>query len=370
MEKSSRKRKMLEDRMAVHRARSDVGFLVGAQIAEFGTDHSPIVPPDIFNDGKDLISTGDTIAERREFHDKKLATLMSSNGTTYRTGRRHYVSGLLYQKIEGNFHILDPPPTGVSIDVHLLDKDGKKSGLTTVIRTRLGASNARDSRYLTTLSSLSDVITATGKGKCRIQDGGPSPLGDMHVFGITEGNNCVRKYCILNDSTVAKAVVDMVRGIKKFCGSFFRKDFADIKAHTEGCFHPAMGGSSGVSNVMVTSQDLGNECHVDCNDASRSVIIWHCRNNLGDKKPGNWYFLMPNVYLMDRNMRKMKKPLAIRIRHGTIISYDGRLLRHCTAIPAVPKGEAAQATFMAASVKTNRAVKKVSHQEWLAKEAK
>lgn len=71
--------------------------------------------------------------------------------------------------------------------------------------------------------------------------------------------------------------------------------------------------------VQVTV-NLGNPSHVDVHDEGRSHAVW-CRKEPLRKEPTSWFFLLPDV------------GLAVRLRHGTMISWDGRAVRHCSAVP-------------------------------------
>lgn len=72
--------------------------------------------------------------------------------------------------------------------------------------------------------------------------------------------------------------------------------------------------------LVQVSADLGNPAHLDIDDGGRSHAIWVRRHPLRSE-PSSWWFLMPGV------------GLAVELRHGTAISWNGRLVSHCTAIP-------------------------------------
>ena len=81
------------------------------------------------------------------------------------------------------------------------------------------------------------------------------------------------------------------------------------------------------------SCNLGNSSHYDVHDASQGFSVW-TEEHRGAAK--NWYFIMPNVH-----GRKLDGStfagVAIKLRHGTAISWDGRVVRHCTSI-TMPDG--------------------------------
>jgi hypothetical protein len=83
-----------------------------------------------------------------------------------------------------------------------------------------------------------------------------------------------------------------------------------------------------VGYTIDLSFNLGNSSHFDVNDASQGYSCW-TEEMLGWGE--NWYFVMPNV--------EGKRPdgteyhgLAIKLGHGIAISWDGRVVRHCTSV--------------------------------------
>jgi hypothetical protein len=55
---------------------------------------------------------------------------------------------------------------------------------------------------------------------------------------------------------------------------------------------------------------------------------------LDRKKPGcaaNWYFLLPNFHGR-RPCGAEYNGIAVKLHHGTAISWDGRVVRHCTTM--------------------------------------
>ena len=82
------------------------------------------------------------------------------------------------------------------------------------------------------------------------------------------------------------------------------------------------------------SCDLGNSSHYDVHDASpQGFSVWT------EERPGaaeDWYFIMPNVH--GRKLDgSLFDGLVIKLFHGAAISWDGRVVRHCTSI-TMPDG--------------------------------
>jgi hypothetical protein len=76
------------------------------------------------------------------------------------------------------------------------------------------------------------------------------------------------------------------------------------------------------------SVDLVNASHFDVNDASQGFSVWT------EKMPGladNWYFVMPNLHELSVD-GKAFEGVAIKLCHSMAISWDGRIIWHCTSL--------------------------------------
>jgi hypothetical protein len=87
--------------------------------------------------------------------------------------------------------------------------------------------------------------------------------------------------------------------------------------------HECLGGEYGFSAFITITRDLRNSAHIDL-DNSKSIITFT------ESKPGTarqWFFLFPNLVLQNVN-----KAVAIKLFHGCVISFDPRVLKHCTVL--------------------------------------
>ena len=115
----------------------------------------------------------------------------------------------------------------------------------------------------------------------------------------------------------------------------------------------ADGGPYRVSTTMDLSVNLSNASHYDVNDATQGFSIW-TEDTPGSTK--NWFFVLPNVYGMRPGTKESYNGLVIRLSHGVLISWDGRIIRHCTSLmerktPARNKSHNVYGTFFAAKMK-------------------
>ena len=104
-------------------------------------------------------------------------------------------------------------------------------------------------------------------------------------------------------------------------------------------------GFARVSHTMDVSVDLSNASHYDVNDASQSFSIW---TEDFPYTTSNWYFVLPNVYGKKSPNGRTYNGVAIKLTHGTLISWDGRLIRHCTSVMQRREGGHVYGTFFGA----------------------
>ena len=83
-----------------------------------------------------------------------------------------------------------------------------------------------------------------------------------------------------------------------------------------------------------------------------NIALWHKGpppngENKHERKPkiDNWYFLFPDAEIYCERTARWHKGIAIPLSHGTVILWDARLLRHCTAWPILKKKVDKQGNF-------------------------
>lgn len=120
---------------------------------------------------------------------------------------------------------------------------------------------------------------------------------------------------------------------KSIAKRHFPKVLSDIQStmKTLHKFVPdKIGGKKGLCCEMVQSQHaLVTEPHVDL-DCSKCLSIWTVESGK-DLQPEGWYFVLP--YMTCKVDGKMFSGIAIKLRHGTGIEWDGRYLFHCSTSP-------------------------------------
>jgi hypothetical protein len=106
-----------------------------------------------------------------------------------------------------------------------------------------------------------------------------------------------------------------------------------------------LGGHSCISHMALISIDLANADHTDTRDASYSCAVWASND---PKNIENWYFLCPNIAIDHDGI--LYQGLLVALDHGVEISWDGRVIRHCTSLTTRNTKKAhAYSFFMAAN---------------------
>ena len=85
---------------------------------------------------------------------------------------------------------------------------------------------------------------------------------------------------------------------------------------------------------MDISINLHNPGHYDLRDMGYAIAVWlRMYPHLPD--PDDWYFLLPNASIALDNGRS-SQGVAIKLYHGTMISWNGTELKHCTMYHPLP----------------------------------
>jgi len=273
----------------------------------------------------------------------------NSSSSTFKTGCKHFVPGFFYKDIENRFgYIIDAPePLKNKEEDHnanivrlVVDiRDATGNHLTTsyidIAHTPLRRVSQKFSQgFGKFLHNTSEFVLEHGKD-CR--EG--SNLGSMYVMGRRSYNGGLIKYATTEDELYQKledigSTYFNTYGFSKWVNVLRR---AMDTLHACGRNLPS-GSKYPWTSMIVTTVNYGNEDHVDGGDDCQGITIWHESKRPTNKNNPNmsctsWFFLFPNMEVLDSN-GKWKKGVAVRLRHGTIITWDARLIRHCTSIPS------------------------------------
>lgn len=95
--------------------------------------------------------------------------------------------------------------------------------------------------------------------------------------------------------------------------------------------HEDLGGGNGLCDELIQSKNLENEFHVDTDISEYCFSVWTAEKKESDPDPEGWYFIMP--YLTGKKDGEKYKGIAIRLRHGVGIEWNGRQVFHCSTAP-------------------------------------
>ena len=331
-------------------------------------EDSPRLPPD-FIAGADLSSTH-TVKELRQAY---LIEYVQSPSA--RRGCRHYVKQRLHRVIDPETVLVIDAAVEGDADLHISTHIRHPKGRDKVALFRDSIVQVRHLPALGegAMSLLSDIryhasSVRLTRGSSGVR-GNHGDLGSMHPVGTRIERDKVNgpwksRYKASSGAgeqpALAAAVQAAARLASTTCPAVLRamqdmEDDADLVPGGgmlgdvgDG---PAGGGGLGdggfarVSHTMDVSVDLSNASHYDVNDASQSFSIWT------EDFPNttlNWYFVLPNVYGKKSPNGRTYNGVAIKLTHGTLISWDGRLIRHCTSVMQRRLGGHVYGTFFGA----------------------
>jgi hypothetical protein len=161
-------------------------------------------------------------------------------------------------------------------------------------------------------------------------------VGGMYAIGLkVEKKGTFAPYATNTRGTpeLQKAMVESLAIIGGFVFPDVLAVVQDMESDTGVDPLPFMVGADGVrvGCAVDTSFNLGNSSHFDAGDASQGFSVWtEFNRGIAD----NWYFVMPNLHGIKSNGNPFDG-VAVKLHHGVAISWDGRLIRHCTSLTQV-----------------------------------
>ncbi len=364
-------------RIGTHHNNLNVLKLQGYQLDD-DDEQAPLIVPDILpmedlEDKSKTQYTSDLEKKGIHFARKHLYQELLRQSQTNKVGCRHYVKGALTNKPSGNFLVVDPVSMGdidikialwtkrrylvnatsnpksdvsthsgtdenttdpkvcegIKVGAYVIQKDDKNL---VVDRTWVRIRRVRDfecsEKLLASLHKVARALPAQGGSRNHLKD-----VGTMFAVGkrINYRKECVDYSLGKNNSCVANENPLSCKLGRSFAEVQYSEVLNNMKFTESACgISPPleMGGSAGITSSMAISKNLGNATHMDVNDASVGFSIWH------ETHPGsaeNWFFILPNVVVSHED--KTYQGIMVQLSHGVSISWDGRVLRHGTAVP-------------------------------------
>ena len=320
------------------------------QVLQCADEESPRLPPDFF-DGKDHYGEVTTEGLR----DKYLEQYLQS--TSAKRNCRHYVPGYLHRHVDPDrVWVIDPETEGdVDLNVSVHVRHYKGNGKVALFRD-----SVVQIRYLPSLGKgavdlvgrvrdhAASILRSWGMNGVR---GNLGDRGTMHPVGSRiDRDGSLKRYkasSAASERPLLEACVGAAAQLASISIPAVLRVMQDVE--DDAALLPEYGMKGGgefsrMTHSMDISVDLSNTSHYDVNDASQGFTIW-TEDFPGSTK--NWYFVLPNVFGKESQTGTTYNGVAIKLSHGVLIRWDGRVIRHGTSMMDRRKGCHVYGTFFA-----------------------
>ena len=250
---------------------------------------------------------------------------------------RHYAPSCHHFRIPETCWIIDPQMMN-NVDLIVdVAKMGQFNDRQSVVMIRHALVVDGEEGVLNDITLHNEVLRRqSSKGSARAKGG---DVGTMHSIGTLVdlkrvGTLPYPANGYVPEGLLRRMVVSLPQ-IGRHCFPQVYTVIRDVESDSGLLPVPPMDGAAGccAGYTVDMSVNLGNSSHFDVHDASQgySVSTEEIRG-LG----ANWYFVMPNLHGTRSDCRPFAG-IAIRLSHVVVISWDGRVIRHCTSV-SMPDG--------------------------------
>ncbi|KAI2497925.1 hypothetical protein MHU86_16581 [Fragilaria crotonensis] len=308
-------------------------------VQQCADEDSPRLPPD-FIDGEDCSST----MSRKEL--RRLYLMKYVRSPSARRGCRHYVAGFLHRNVDPeSVWVVDAEMEGdvdlnVSTHIRHPSKGNDSVALFRDSMVQVRHLPALGERAVALLRDIHQHATSVRERRgSRGVRGNHGDHGSMHPVGTRIMKDRTgpwrTRYVTSSSPREQPALAACVRAAAQLASTSVPAVLRVMQDMEDDADLKPSGGMAGdgtfarVAHTMDVSVDLSNASHYDVNDASSSFAIWT------EDSPGttnNWYLVLPNVFGKKTRTGRTYNGVAIKLTHGTLISWDGRLIRHATSI--------------------------------------
>jgi hypothetical protein len=279
---------------------------------------APLLPPDYYCNQclcDKEIKRGDPVQHKDANESRSMYHFLKDEYNS-KLRKREFVVGALYKNLIGGYTVIDCLGKLGRIELNVkIEGQCETTSTVTVV-------NVSDCQNL--LESVVDLGKSLGeRGNARKY---VCDVGEMWGLGY-KNKKKAEKYAKSNEPRVKNAMRSVCENVTRDLGQHFSTALDSItRAEQDGTQCPPlpeMGGRNGPGSCIMISKNLGNSAHIDYQDDSLSLAVW-VEETVGCAS--NWWFILPNVRLNG------KSGVAIRLFHGAAISWNGKLIRHCTSI--------------------------------------
>ncbi len=296
-----------------------------------------IYPPDKFLHPK---STMDAITARNDRCSCYIKGLETDRSNRARC--RRYCAGALYDKMEMNNVargplFWDPTKDGdLDLDVVVLNQTGDPLPYTT---TRISVRRIADDKFLNCCNKMGHYHASIKHSSCRK---GNFDVGKMYGVGKHLHLGHVVEFATKKTfkKETSTAMCNMASDVLE---QHFPHQVIAMRAAER-----ALGILPDTAMTLGYDQsvNLGNASHFDVMDGTTGISVW---TELKQGSAKNWYFVIPNLVVTHNGIEYVG--VIIKLDHGIAISWDGRVIRHCTSVTDVGVDNCVFGTFWAAKAK-------------------
>lgn len=218
-------------------------------------------------------------------------------------------------------------------NITVTNKMNFKTNNTSIITVRyLNPNNETVSQFIESASQIAQSWENKPNSSSRV------PIqGKMKHFGTKTGAGNVdffqyhpTKWNINNVNTFHCQANKSAKIIAKTLFPVFVNNLIQTMKTLHISVHEKHGGKDGLCNEMLQTQEsFVSECHVDM-DMSKSFSIWTLDKRRSNDEEG-WYFIFPFLTCCKNNI--IHRGVAVKLKHGTCIEWDGRSIFHCSTSP-------------------------------------
>jgi carnitine O-acetyltransferase len=234
-----------------------------------------------------------------------------------------YYRSVFYRQIrEAGCYIIDARSFDAPVRVSVSLPDGK----TTDINVESAAHNKL---LLKALVSLVEALPRQGNARRHRCEGG-------QMFALGKRTPTSEVYAPTTNPEIATKMSGFSRKAARQMRLSMRHAFDDIRINSSYHHTKEMGGLIGAGTAIYPTKNFASSAHIDPRDTSLTWCVWAHTGSA----PDDWFFVFPDVSIGG------SKGVAFKLAHGTMMSWDGRLVRHCTSI-STSKGNRYSCGFVA-----------------------
>jgi len=276
-----------------------------------------------------------TPEERREAYNKKRA---STDSRKFTNKNNNYVNGTFYGEVPNSVHKIEATVDNPKIDLKIDLMDGRSS----TIRIRLVHSLKMQLMNETAHKNVSEHLAGYKKGNAHTHVEGGNKHSKMFAFGERNpGQEYATNKRMEEDWKIMQEFVKIKESILE---EEFQDTLNTIRNMEENESNLNLLGK--YSRTLDISFNLSNPSHLDRGDQCKGVSMW--LSNFPSSDNDSWWFVLPNLSINGSD------GVAIHLKHGLCIDWEGSIIRHCTLVPTIRDGEELLGSFLGGKHKFNQ----------------